>query len=91
MACPHTDEEHEASVAHATTTLATFHRIAKERQLCMGACHASLMCELMEEIAARTETPQQFVNIIVQTMFAATGFKVSKIEGVMECGDESVH
>lgn len=90
--CPHSDEAHEAAHAHATTTFATFNRIAKERDLCVGACHAALMVELMEEIAAHTETPVQFLEMVVETLHTATGLRLTNVTGVMDCdAGESVH
>jgi hypothetical protein len=80
--CTHTDADHEAAHAHATTTFATFNRIAKERDLCMGACHAALMVDLMEEVAAHTEEPADFVAIIAETIFAATGLRLTNVVGV---------
>jgi hypothetical protein len=92
MSCPHTDAEHEAASALATTTFATFNRVAKERDLCLGACHVSLLIEVMEEMASHTEAPAQFVDIVVKAMYMATSFRVTKIEGVVECSDDaSVH
>lgn len=88
--CPHDDAAHEAATAHAVTSFATFNRIAKERGLCRGGCHAALMVELMEEIAEHTETPAQFLEMVVGAIYIATGLRLTNAAGVVDT-DESVH